>query len=125
MKGQIFDIKKYAIHDGPGIRQTIFFKGCPLSCWWCHNPESQGIKTETFEIEKVFDNKSISTKKILGKTVSIEELFEEINKEITFFEESGGGVTFSGGEPLMQPKFLIKILEKCKENEINTCINTS
>ena len=125
MKAQIFDIKKYAIHDGPGIRQTIFFKGCPLTCWWCHNPESQTINTETFTVNEIFDNKTISIEKVLGKSVSIDELFKEITKETIFFNESGGGVTFSGGEPLMQANFLFEILKKCKHNNINTCIDTS
>ena len=125
MKAQIFDIKKYAIHDGPGIRQTIFFKGCPLTCWWCHNPESQSVNIEIFTVNEIFDNKTISTEKVLGKSVLIDELFKEITKEIIFFNESGGGVTFSGGEPLMQAKFLLEILKICQKNNINTCIDTS
>jgi pyruvate formate lyase activating enzyme len=87
--GIIFDIKKYAIHDGPGIRTTVFFKGCPMQCWWCHNPESREM------------NPQRTVNSTIGKTMSVAEVMNEINKDVVFYDESAGGVTFSGGEPLM------------------------
>jgi len=109
MKGIIFDIKRFAIHDGPGIRLTVFFKGCPLACWWCHNPEgiNPGIDGD------------------IGEEISVHRLMEEIQKEVIFFDESSGGVTFSGGEPLMQPKFLASLLERCRDRDIHTAVDTS
>ncbi|MCP4148568.1 MAG: glycyl-radical enzyme activating protein [bacterium] len=109
MKGIIFDIKRFAIHDGPGIRTTIFFKGCPLDCRWCHNPESinPAVTAEAGEI----------------KTVN--QVMTEIKKESIFYEESGGGVTFSGGEPAMQHRFLGALLDECKAADIHTAVDTS
>ena len=122
--GIIFDIKKFAIHDGPGIRTTIFFKGCPLTCWWCHNPESQNFKPEKF-INPNIEDISSENFKIIGKKVSVSDVFKEIEKEIIFYDESAGGVTFSGGEPLSQPEFLLSLLKICKNNEIHTVLDTS
>lgn len=116
--GNIFDIKKFAIHDGPGIRTTVFFKGCPLRCWWCHNPES--IK----EISEVKYNTSDCNNSI-SKRYTIPELFDIIKKDEVFYDESGGGVTFSGGEPLVQIKFLSEILKVCRKNHFHTAIDTS
>lgn len=125
MKGIIFDIKRFAIHDGPGLRTTIFFKGCPLSCWWCHNPESINANIETYiSTERLGDAEFIKNKKI-GRWVSLEELFVEIDKEKIFMEEGAGGVTLSGGEPLMQVEFAKQILQRCKENGIHTTVDTS
>ena len=115
--GTIFDIKRYAIHDGPGIRITIFLQGCPLQCWWCHNPE--GIPIEP--APRIRASKEVLTE----RPVSVRELMEEIEKEIVFFDESGGGVTFSGGEPLMQPVFLQSILEECKKLDLHTALDTT
>lgn len=121
IQGTIFDIKKFAIYDGPGIRTTIFFKGCPLSCWWCHNPESQQTNPEIFLTKK--DNLE---KETVGRLVTVDEVMEEIMKDWIFYEESGeGGVTFSGGEPLMQPRFLKSLLQSCVSNDINTTLDTS
>ncbi len=122
--GFIFDIKKFAIHDGPGIRTTIFFKGCPLTCWWCHNPESQNFEPEKFINPK---NEDIGSEifEIVGKKVSVKDVFKEIEKEIIFYDESGGGVTFSGGEPLSQPEFLLSVLKLCKNYGIHTVLDTS
>ncbi len=120
VKGIIFDIKKYSIHDGPGIRSTIFLKGCPLQCWWCHNPEGQN--TEPQIIKKT--TPSFRAKRVVGREVSVQEIMQEIQKDIVFYDESGGGVTFSGGEPLMQPDFLYSLLAECKEQEIHTAVDT-
>jgi len=124
MKGLIFDIKHFAIHDGPGIRQTIFFKGCPLHCLWCHNPESQSDKQEIIIKNNKLNNKSFSFEEKIGKWLSVEEVMNSIKKDVIFFDESGGGVTFSGGEPFMQAGFLDALLNKCKSHSIHTCIDT-
>jgi len=125
MEATIFDIKHYAIHDGPGIRQTIFFKGCPLNCWWCHNPESQSSEIEFFYKEQKLDGKQYKTKTNIGYRISEDELFNTILKDKVFFDESNGGVTFSGGEPLQQHQFLLSIAKKCKENSIHTSLDTA
>jgi pyruvate formate lyase activating enzyme len=125
MKGIIYDIKHYAIHDGPGIRQTIFFKGCSLACWWCHNPEA--ISPKPFSFMKLINNghKCYEKKETVGESFTAVELLEEINKDRLFYEESGGGVTISGGEPFVQYNFLLEILQLIKQNGIHTCVDTS
>ncbi len=125
MKALIFSVKHYAVHDGPGIRTTVFFKACPLTCWWCHNPESQFAKTEQILKKYVVGGEKITETSDVGRVIDTEELMFEILKDRLFYEESGGGVTFSGGEPLYQIDFLVEILKKCKEEELNTCIDTS
>ncbi|MBF0302370.1 MAG: glycyl-radical enzyme activating protein [Desulfamplus sp.] len=162
----IFDIKKYAIHDGPGIRTTVFFKGCPLSCLWCHNPEginpasqviydkkkclgcmacndgcphkilyrqADGIYVNNDNIH-LCDQCSIFTcadfcpakaRERVGKVYSVEKILEIIKKDISFYEESNGGLTFSGGEPLMQWIPLIEILKGCRDLEIHTALDTT
>ncbi len=125
MEGLIFDIKHYAIHDGPGIRQTIFFKGCPLTCWWCHNPESQKNEIEYFTKERKLDGQTIKRKETIGYTIQPDELFRIIQKDTIFFDESGGGVTFSGGEPLMQHDFLKEVAGLCNGAHIHTALDTS
>lgn len=129
--GTIFRIKKYAIHDGPGIRTTVFLKGCPLSCWWCHNPEGQTPTPQTMarakEVggrEKVTGKAAGSTETI-GKTVSLSAVMAEVEKDVIFYDESGGGVTFSGGEPLVQADFLSALLSECAEKEIHTAVDTT
>ncbi|ADD68284.1 glycyl-radical enzyme activating protein family [Denitrovibrio acetiphilus DSM 12809] len=124
-KGIIFDIKHYAVHDGPGIRTTVFFKGCPLSCMWCHNPESRMQAPQTITKELKLDNTTRTTKETVGKEMTVSEVMTEINKDIIFFEESGGGVTFSGGEVFQQDKFLISLLAECKKSDINICVDTT
>ena len=125
--GVIFDLKRFAIHDGPGIRTTVFFKGCPLRCWWCHNPESHKTLPEKFDGCNIRSNinHSLSSQDEVGREVTITELMEEIEKDSVFYEESGGGVTFSGGEPTMQPDFLLSLLMKCKESGLHTAVDTS
>ncbi len=121
-KGKLFDLKRFAIHDGPGIRMTVFFKGCPLKCWWCHNPE--GLRSST-EIDPGKDRVQVSQSETVGSVYSVDELMTEIEKEVIFFDDSGGGVTFSGGEPLYQPHFLQKVLQRCREMDIHTAVDTS
>ncbi|MCI0470727.1 MAG: glycyl-radical enzyme activating protein [Candidatus Aminicenantes bacterium] len=112
--GIIFDIKRFAIHDGKGIRTTVFFKGCPLRCRWCHNPESQEKEPE-----------KIPGRETIGKRVPVDYVINEIEKDTVFYDESGGGVTFSGGEPLMQPDFLLALLVECRNRAIHTILDTS
>ena len=124
MKAVVFDIKHFALHDGPGIRQTIFFKGCPLKCWWCHNPESQKKSIESYIKYSKIDDVSIENKIVIGKYYTANKIIDEIEKDLVFFEESNGGVTFSGGEPLLYADFLKPILAFCKEKNINTALDT-
>jgi pyruvate formate lyase activating enzyme len=121
----VFDIKRFAVHDGPGIRTTVFLKGCPLSCWWCHNPESQSMKPVTVDIERKVNGKSVAGKKVYGKSMEVEAVLQSILRDTHFYEESGGGVTFSGGEPLMQAAGLKQLLEGCKQHGLHTTVDTS
>ncbi|MEN8154597.1 MAG: glycyl-radical enzyme activating protein [Acidobacteriota bacterium] len=111
MEGYIFDIKKFALHDGPGIRTTVFFSGCPLNCLWCHNPESR----MDLKGENTGPNRKVSSAYIM----------DELLKDSVFYEESGGGVTFSGGEPFFQYRFLKDVLKKCGELSLHTAIDTT
>ena len=160
MEGQVFNIMKYAVHDGPGIRTTVFLKGCPLNCWWCHNPESQELKPQlTFfpnrcigcmdcisackenaitvvngtivtDLNKCKNNGDCTlvcfaeAREMAGKSMSVDEVVKEVLKDKVFYDESGGGVTFSGGEPLMQSSFLLEVLKELKELGIHTTIDT-
>jgi pyruvate formate lyase activating enzyme len=121
----IFDIKRFAVHDGPGIRTTIFLKGCPLRCAWCHNPESQELEPVTVDIMRKVNGKSVPGKKVYGERMEVDRLVETLLRDAHFYEESGGGVTFSGGEPLMQVEGLLQLLEACKMHGIHTCVDTS
>jgi pyruvate formate lyase activating enzyme len=122
--GNIFDLKKFAIHDGPGIRTTIFFSGCPLGCWWCHNPEGILIDSRgKGSLRKRFFSDLESG--FTGAAVTIENLMSEIEKDRVFYDQSGGGVTMSGGEPLLQPEFLEELLISCTESGIHTILDTS
>ena len=125
MKGVIFDIKHYAIHDGPGVRTTVFFKGCPLGCWWCHNPESRSGNILKFIKKEKIGGKLVTKEETVGRKISVEELIRELEKDVVLFEESGGGVTISGGEPFYQFKFLMQVLKGLKKREIHTCIDTT
>ena len=125
MDGLIFDIKRYAIHDGPGIRTTVFLKGCPLRCRWCHNPESQHHEPEMMtQNRKLGDHSFVDNHKV-GYSISVDNLIREVRKDYVFFEESDGGVTFSGGEPLLQAEFLLECLRRCKAENIHTCVDTA
>ncbi|MFA5417327.1 MAG: glycyl-radical enzyme activating protein [Bacteroidales bacterium] len=125
MKGIIFDIKRMALHDGPGIRQTVFFKGCPLNCRWCHNPESRSNKVMCLKVNEMINGIPVEDDEIVGREIEPHELMGIIRRDSLMYEESGGGVTFSGGEPLMQPDFLLEILKLCKKHEIHTCVDTT
>ncbi len=118
MSGIVFDIKRFAIHDGPGIRTSIFFKGCPLRCWWCHNPESQkkGIELLDFKFKGSHQ---------IGWKTTAEELLKEAEKDRPFYEQSNGGVTFTGGEPLLQAGFLIETAKLFKEKNLHLCLDTT
>ena len=139
-KAIVFNIMRYGIHDGPGIRTTVFFKGCPLSCMWCHNPESldpepRHIFTEAKCIKCGRCEKSgvnpgqrecpTGARETIGYEISVPELMNEIRKDLLFYEQSGGGVTFSGGEPLYHAEFLLEALTQCDKDYINTAIDTS
>jgi pyruvate formate lyase activating enzyme len=115
-QGYLFDIKRYAIHDGPGIRVALFLQGCPLRCWWCHNPE--GMRTAPSESLGDRQNSKV-------RLMTTADAIREIEKEILFFDESGGGVTFSGGEPFIQRRFLSGMLDECRKREIHTAVDTS
>ncbi len=124
MSALIYDIKRFTVHDGPGIRTTVFFKGCPLNCLWCHNPESRNPEPEKLIKENRVGEKQFVTEEIIGKEYSVERLIAEIEKDQIFFEESGGGVTFSGGEPLNQIDFLVEVLKRLKTKGIHTAVDT-
>ena len=159
--GLVFDIKRYAINDGPGIRVTIFMKGCPLACRWCHNPESISPKVQKmYSVDKcigcgecvkicpmhaceltpegVVTDSSICitcgecanacpalASEMSGHYESVDDLIKVIENERPFFDQSGGGVTFSGGEPLLYPAFLIEMLDACGKKNIHRTIDTS
>jgi len=125
MKGLIFDIRRFSVHDGPGIRTTVFMKGCPLSCWWCHNPESRNSDCENYIESHKLDGREFSKEETVGKEIGVEELLLQIEKDLVFMNESAGGVTFSGGEPLFQPDFLEEVLTECNSHKIHTVIDTS
>lgn len=125
MQGLVFDIKHCAMHDGPGLRTTIFLKGCPLKCIWCHNPESIGESPVEVDSERRIGNRTFTEKETLGKYYTIKEILLEVKKDLVFYEESGGGVTISGGEPLFQFDFVLELLKRLKSLGIHTAIDTS
>lgn len=157
--GLIFDVMRFSLHDGPGIRTTVFFKGCPLECWWCHNPE--GISSELEVIyfadrcvrcgdcvaacphhaitwdDRPVHNAQLCQKygecaavcpaeatQMAGRWVTVEQMMAEVARDQVFFDESGGGVTFSGGEPFLQSRFLEEALEACRARRIHTVVET-
>lgn len=131
MKVPVADIQHSSLHDGPGIRTTVFFKGCPLNCAWCHNPECIEKKPQLlYYPEKCIgcgkcEQGCFSGAKVLcGKEMTEQEIFSEILLERDYYGEDGG-VTFSGGEPLLYPEMLKKLISLCHENGINTAIETS
>jgi len=140
MKATIFDIERNSFVDGPGIRTTVFFKGCNLRCIWCHNPESQNFKKEILFYKNkctgcgrckdlTADDENFfcfnDAKEICGKEYAVDEVFTEVIKDKEYYGTSGGGVTFSGGECMLQIDFLTEILKKCKENGIHTAVDTA
>lgn len=108
----LFDVQRYCVHDGPGIRTVVFMKGCPLRCLWCHNPE--GLSPEPETVDGI----------LKGRRVTISELVTEVLRDKPFFDESGGGVTVSGGEPLMQADFTAAFLAACRKAGLHTAIET-
>jgi pyruvate formate lyase activating enzyme len=125
MKGLIFSVKRYSIHDGPGIRVTFFMKGCPLNCLWCHNPEGISPFPETVIRTDKVGEKEFSKIEEAGKYYSIEDILEILDKESVFINKSKGGVTFSGGEPILQFEFLLEVLKACKAKGYHTAVDTS
>lgn len=123
--GVIFDIKRFATHDGPGIRTTVFMKGCALRCIWCHNPESFSLQPETICKKQKVGNQIFEHEETIGKNWSVEELFNELIKDQLYWKNSGGGVTLSGGEPLFQKEFTLNLLQKLKQQNIHTTLDTS
>ena len=116
VKGRIFDIQRYSIHDGPGIRTIVFLKGCVLKCKWCCNPESQ-----SYEIEKMLvDGKE----KIIGKDVTVREVMQTVLRDSNYYWRSGGGLTLSGGESLCQSDFAYALLATAKANGLNTAMES-
>jgi len=161
IKGCVFNIERFAIRDGPGIRTTVFFKGCPLRCLWCSNPESFQPSPQLFYFEHLCQqcyrcvdacpNKATSVnpeggieiarnlckacgkcvevcptkaRDISGMIMTVDEVMEEVKKDMLFYQNSGGGVTASGGEPTHQPEFLQRLFERCHESAIHTCLDT-
>lgn len=120
----VFDIKRFAVHDGPGIRTTVFLKGCPLRCSWCHNPESQDPHPVTVEVDRKLNGKILHGKKTYGKVMDTEGVMEVVLRDRTYYEESGGGVTFSGGEPLQQAEALEDMLIRSRREGLHTAVDT-
>lgn len=160
-KATVINIQKYSIHDGPGIRTTVFFKGCPLSCWWCHNPESHKKEHELMFYEDKCKGCGKCSKRcpqgaitlehglakrdaslcslcgrcaefcvqqafeLVGQDLDVNELMKEILKDKAFYENSNGGVSFSGGEPMLYADYLKEVLTKCKMHGIHVAMETS
>lgn len=115
--GRIFNIQRFSIHDGPGIRTIVFFKGCAMRCAWCCNPESQ-----SFEIEKLAEADKIKT---VGRDVTVSDIMPELLADVTYYRRSGGGITLSGGEVLCQADFAAELLAECKEHGLHTAIESA
>lgn len=115
-KGRIFDIQRYSIHDGPGIRTIVFLKGCVLRCRWCCNPESQNYEIETMMVQGKL--------KTIGRDITVREVMETVEKDRPYYKRSGGGLTLSGGESLCQPDFARDLLRAAKESGINTAMES-
>lgn len=165
-QGIIFNIQRFTIHDGPGLRTELFLKGCPLRCQWCSNPESwttymqvgvykakcishnkcgaceeacpeEGVlnfyrgkltaidRSKCTNCLKCYDSCPSDAIKQWGKSMSVEECMKEIRKDKGYYERSGGGVTVSGGDPLVQSDFVAKLFKACKEEEIQTCLEST
>ena len=117
VQGRIFDIQRFSTHDGPGVRTIVFLKGCALRCRWCCNPESQ-----SFDVETMMQN---GKPKVMGKDVTVGEVLKEVLQDRPYYNRSGGGITLSGGESLLQPDFAVALLKACKDSGVNTAIETT
>src|SRR5664280_1334981 len=106
-KGIVFDIKEFTVHDGPGVRTTVFLKGCPLACMWCHNPESQSIQPQVI--------RSPTGERLAGREYEATELAALLNQQAALLRANEGGITFSGGEPLFQAEFVAEVID-CLDN---------
>jgi len=158
--GYVFRIARSSVHDGPGIRTTVFLKGCPLRCTWCHSPESQSPQPELFYREdrcirclecvdhcqlgaiSAVDGRPTVDGEVCrwcgdcadacpsgartqaGSVMTESRVLQEIERDTVFYDQSGGGVTFSGGEPMMQPDFLVALLDGCRKRRIHTAVDT-
>jgi pyruvate formate lyase activating enzyme len=159
--GTIFRVERFAIHDGPGIRTTVFLKGCPLACAWCHSPESQSPAPEFMpradrcvrcgacaaacphDAIRFVDTPALArsaecdlcgscaeacpsgARELVGRRVSVDDVLDLVEKDRIFYDQSRGGVTFSGGEPLMQAAFLLDAVARCRERGLHTAVDTS
>jgi pyruvate formate lyase activating enzyme len=153
VEGRIFDVQRYSLHDGPGIRTTVFLKGCPLECAWCHNPESQSFAPEVLLTRSrclscgtcatvcphgapppgsplctacgaCVEACPAGARQLAGREATVGDVMREVLRDRVFYDDSGGGVTFSGGEPLAQPDFLAALLDACRAAEIHTVVDT-
>jgi pyruvate formate lyase activating enzyme len=159
--GTVFDIRKYSIHDGPGIRTAVFFKGCQLECRWCHNPEGRSYQPELIfrparcilcddclevcpheAVSRVGDAILIDRSRckvngecakicnaealqVVGRVMTVQQVVAELERDVVFYEQSSGGITFSGGEPLAQPGFLLELLIACRNRSWHTAVDTT
>lgn len=112
--GMVFDIKRGGIKDGPGIRTSVFLKGCPLRCVWCHNPESQSTEIQ----------RAVGSDEICGREMSVEDVMAEVRRDVVFYRVSGGGLTLTGGEPLMQADFAFALAQAARREGIAVAIDT-
>ena len=161
-QGRIFDLQRFSIHDGPGIRTTVFLKGCPLHCWWCSNPESISPKPQLSyvadrcigcdECLKVCQPRAITklpsgkvavdrarctncgdcapvcdpkALELVGRDVEVDTVMETVLRDRDYYGQSGGGMTISGGEPLLQPEFVENLLHAAKNHGVHCCVETS